>query len=134
MEFIIFLEHLCQNHTLVYIFRRLIVKRININTIELQKYLKTETLYFHDSNLINFNYTKNNIIAIFKKYDKSIVELNFESVTKIEFREGDSKEIDFRNRILDLEIKPNKDGLIASILMLNMSFIDIHCTNILLLK
>lgn len=110
------------------------MKTININANELKKYLKTETLYFHDSNLINFNYTKNEIIAIFKKYDKSIVELNFESVTIIEFREGDSKEIDFRNRILDLEIKPNKDGLIASILMLNMSFIDIHCTNILLLK
>ena len=108
------------------------MKTININANELKKYLKTETLYFHDSNLINFNYTKNEIIAIFKKYDKSIVELNFESVTKIEFREGDSKEIDFRNRILDLEIKPNKDGLIASILMLNMSFIDIYCVNILL--
>ena len=63
-----------------------------------------------------------------------IVELNFESVTKIEFREGDSKEIDFRNRILDLEIKQNNDELIASILMLNMSLIDIHCANIILRK
>lgn len=110
------------------------MKTININGNELQKYLKTEALYFHDSHIINFNYTENNIIVIFKKYDKSIVELNFESVTKIEFREGDSKEIDFRNRILDLEIKPNNDELIASILMLNMSFIDIYCSNILLRK
>lgn len=110
------------------------MKTININANELKKYLKTETLYFHDSNLINFNYTKNEIIAIFKKYDKSIVELNFESVTKIEFREGDSKEIDFRNRILDLEIKQNNDELIASILMFNMSLIDIHCANIILRK
>ena len=55
-------------------------------------------------------------------------------MTKIEFREGDSKEIDFRNRILDLEIKQNNDELIASILMLNMSLIDIHCANIILRK
>ena len=110
------------------------METVKIGVNELRQYYKTQTLYFHDSHILSFDYSDDNAIFVFEKYDRSIIKLKFASITKIEYRKGDSNEIDFRNRILDIDIKPDNNNLFISILMFNMSFIDIYCTNIILIQ
>lgn len=105
--------------------------KIQIKNSDLDKYLKTQTLYFHDSHILKFSFSNNRLNIKLEKYDKSIVNLIFNDIQKIEYRVGDSNEIDLKNRILDIDLNINSDGLLANILLFNMSFIDVYFSNII---
>ena len=106
------------------------MKVIQINSDNLKQYIKTPTLYFHDSHVKSFEYANNMLKIVFEKFGKTIVSVIFNDVSKIEYRIGDSNEIDLKDRILDIDIKTINDRLMVNILMFNMSFIDIFCHSI----
>ncbi len=104
--------------------------KIKIKSNDLDKYLKTQTLYFHDSHILKFSFSNNQLNIKLEKYDKSIVNLIFNDIQKIEYRVGDSNEIDLKNRILDIDLNINGEGLLANILLLNMSFVDVYFSSL----
>lgn len=104
------------------------MKHIDINN--LNQYINTKDLYFHDSHILSFEYFNNQLNIVLQKHDKSITKVILQNIAKIEYRVGDSNEIDLRDRILDLDFKNNNDKLLVSILMFNMAYIDIYCTKI----
>lgn len=106
------------------------MKNIQINSDKLKQYIKTPTLYFHDSHVQSFEYANNILKIVFERFDKTVGLVVFNDVAKIEYRIGDSSEIDLKDRILDVDIKTINDRLVVNILMFNMSFIDIYCYSI----
>lgn len=106
------------------------MKNIQINNDNLKQYIKTPTLYFHDNHVQSFEYANNMLKIAFERFDKTVGLVVFNDVAKIEYRIGDSSEIDLKDRILDVDIKTINDRLVVNILMFNMSFIDIYCYSI----
>ncbi len=104
------------------------METININNIN--QYVRSQTTYFHDSHIIEFTFFNNYLKITLEKYDRTNVSLTFNVITKIEYRTGDTNEIDIKNRILDIDIQPHNNILLVNLLMFNMSFIDIYCESI----
>ena len=51
------------------------MKIIQINSDNLKQYIKTPTLYFHDSHVKSFEYANNTLKIVFEKFDKTIVSV-----------------------------------------------------------
>lgn len=103
---------------------------MKIYSENLNKFLKTQTLYFHDSHVISFEYLNNQLKLNLEKSNNTIAKISFNKVSKIEYRVGETVEIDLKNRILDIDVKAVGTELLINILLFNMSFIDIYCSSI----